>query len=73
LTKKNELIEMDNQGGYLRCINYDKTTGLINVNNCFIGYLDEFEERVLKKYPDTDDYRDFIDIVKIFEKKRNLP
>jgi len=69
LTKKNELIEVGNQGEFFRCVNYDKTTGLINVNNCFIGYLDEFEEAVLEKYPDTYDYRDFITIVKVFEKK----
>jgi len=73
LTKKNELIEVGNQGEFFRCVNYDKTTGLINVNNCFVGNVVEFEEEVLKKYPDTDDYRDFIEIVKVFEKKRNLP
>jgi len=69
LTKKNELIEMSNQGEFFRCVNYDKTTGLININNCFVGYLAEFEKKVLKKYPDTDDYRDFINFVKFFEKK----
>lgn len=49
-----------------RVFSYDKNTGLINVNNCFIGDLYTFEQAVIRKYgKDYGPYDDAIRMIKL--------
>ena len=72
LESNNEFIEFDSIGEYKRTIIYLKKEKLININNCFIGNVDELEEKVLRKYGDKEtNYHDVIKTIRALEEGEN--
>ena len=68
LESNNDFIEFDSIGEFRRTIIYLKKEKLINVNNCFVGNVDELEEKVLRKYKHKKtNYKDVIRMVRALE------
>ena len=68
LESNNDFIEFNYVGKSKRIVIYLKKEKLININNCFIGNVDELEERVSKKYGDKEtNYHDVIRMIRALE------
>ena len=71
LKSNNDFIEFDCIGKRKRTIIYLKKERLININNCFIGNVDELESAVLKKYKrKKTNYHDMIKIIRALEQEQ---